>query len=588
MDDIEKIKQKIDIVDFISGFVPLKRAGRNFKALCPFHKEKTPSFIVSPERQIWHCFGCGKGGDIFGFLMEYEKLEFGEALQELAQKAGVRLTRSFARGEQEKKKERILAANSLAANFYHFLLTEHRAGKNALDYLLNQRKTPLYLAKTFLIGYAPQDNALSKYLLTKKGFSKEELVEAGLAFVSGGKLTDFFRNRLIFPIFDVRGNIIAFSGRALDNLDSPKYINTRETPVFKKGQALFGLYQAKEGIKKEGRSLVVEGEFDVISAFREGIKNAVAIKGTALTLDQVRLLKRFSKKIVFCLDQDEAGIASQKRSIEVIEKEGVDAAVVVLSGGKDPDEVLNKDPSLFKRALKKEKNIYDFLIESTCKKYKTSDAEGKKRILEETLPYITLIENEVLKEHFLKKLARELDVSLESLQRELEKRKEGAKSTEEQRLIKTQKREEMLPIFLFALVLQAKEPLKVFTYVEKILAKVEWQNPVFKRLYERMMKKAGQESFSIQEFSQSLPKELLDIFDKCFLFPLPRFETENAWFKETQKRAEELFVLSIKERVKKLAEEIKEKERHGENIESLQEEFNNLTKELKETKISDN
>jgi len=178
-------------------------------------------------------------------------------------------------------------------------------------------------------------------------------------------------------------------------------------------------------------------------------------------------------------------------------------------------------------------------------------------------------------------------VSLESLQKELEKRKEGAKSKEEQSLTKTQKREEILPVFLFALVLQAKEPLKVFTYVEKILAKVKWQNPVFKRLYERI-KKAEQGSFTIQEFSQSLPKELLDVFDKCFLFPLPRFETENAWLREAQKRAEELFILSIKEKVRQLAKEIKEKETHGENIESLQEEFSNLTKELKETKTSDN
>src|SRR3989344_2335871 len=232
MDDIEKVKQKIDLVDLMQEYIPLKKAGRNFKALCPFHSEKTPSLVVSPERQIWHCFGgCAKGGDIFTFVMEYDKIEFPEALRFLAQKAGVTLNAPVFKSDQEKKRETIYELNHLAAHFYHYLLTSHSVGKKALSYLTETRKVTLKLINTFNIGYAPNDShALVHYLFKKKQYLPQALLDAGLVTQRGKDLIDFFRHRIIFPLYDVRGNVIAFSGRTIDaNTSGPKYINTKET-----------------------------------------------------------------------------------------------------------------------------------------------------------------------------------------------------------------------------------------------------------------------------------------------------------------------------------------------------------------------
>src|SRR3989338_9460650 len=240
MDDVEKVKSKLDIVEIIGEHIQLKKAGRNFKALCPFHGEKTPSFVVSPERQIWHCFGCGKGGDIFTFLEEYENITFAEALKETAARAGVKLTISAARTDREKKQELIYGLNHLSAQFYNYLLLSHPAGKRALKYLIDERKLSIPLIKTFNLGYAPEKDALVKYLIGKKHYKEDELLLAGLAFRSGRYVSDFFSDRIIFPIIDHRGNVVAFSGRQLtESASGGKYVNTRETPVYIKGDTVY-------------------------------------------------------------------------------------------------------------------------------------------------------------------------------------------------------------------------------------------------------------------------------------------------------------------------------------------------------------
>ena len=247
MDDVDLIKQKVDIADLIGSYIPVKRAGRNFKANCPFHNEKSPSFVISPERQIWHCFGCAKGGDIFTFVEEYERVDFPEALKHLAERAGVTLKKNVFRTQQDERKNRIYEINHLTSQFYNFLLTKHKSGVDALKYVTEKRGLSLPIISTFHIGYAPrQGNALIEYLMKKKGYTKDELLEAGVATFRGGRLYDFFQNRLMFPIDDARGNILAFSGSGLTDEEMPKYINTNETPVYRKGDTVVGLYQSKE------------------------------------------------------------------------------------------------------------------------------------------------------------------------------------------------------------------------------------------------------------------------------------------------------------------------------------------------------
>ena len=423
MDQASRVREKIDIVALISEYIPLKKMGRNFTTICPFHSENTPSFVVSPERQIWHCFGCGKGGDAFTFLMEYENLEFVEALRILGKKVGVEI-KTYGLPSSSKK-ELIYSLNKLAAEYYNFVLTKHSAGKTALEYLTKYRKLTDRLINTFNIGFSPSGgDDLSKYLINKKKFNKNDLIEAGLSFQKEGRLLDFFRGRIIFPLIDHRENIVGFSGRTITDKDfGPKYINTRDTLTYHKGSMFFGLNLAKDEIKKEGFSIVMEGEFDIISAYKEGIRNAVALKGTALTEPQALLLSRFAPKTALCLDQDSAGILAMKRSIPVLEKRGLVISVIV-PGEKDPDEAIKKNPSAFKRAIKNDIEIYDFFISKLISENDINTAGGKKAVTDEILPLVSAIQNEIVKEHYLKKLSKDLDTSYESIVRQLENKSE--------------------------------------------------------------------------------------------------------------------------------------------------------------------
>lgn len=422
MDQVSEIREKIDLPSLISEYIPLKKAGSNFKTTCPFHQEKTPSFVVSPERQIWHCFGCGKGGDAYTFLMEYENMDFPEALRTLAKKTGVKLQDSGFQRNVSSQKEKIYKVNSLTSRFYNFLLTKHKIGEEARDYLVKKRGLNLKLIETYSLGFSPHDNSLSKFLIGKKGYKKEDLIEAGLSFVRDGKVLDFFRGRIMFPLTDHRGNVVGFSGRALTDDAQSKYINTKDTVVYHKGSLFFGLDSARDEIKKKESAIIVEGEFDVLSAFKNGIKNIVAIKGTALTENQANLLSRFTKKVILCLDRDEAGSEATKRSLLPLEKNGMSIDILTLNE-KDPDEAFKKGPASFKKALKEAQNIYDFLIAKLLSTFDPKTGESKRKITNELLPILSQIENEVVKEHYLRELAKKLDTSFESLIKEVEKTK---------------------------------------------------------------------------------------------------------------------------------------------------------------------
>ena len=581
MDDVEKVKSKIDIVELIGEHIALKKAGRNFKALCPFHGEKTPSFVVSAERQIWHCFGCNSGGDIFTFLEEYEHITFAEGLREMAARVGVKLTVSAARTDREKKQELIYSLNHLSALFYNYLLLSHPAGKRALKYLIDERKLSIPLIRTFNLGYAPEKDALVKYLIGKKHYKEDELLLAGLAFRSGRYVSDFFRDRIIFPITDHRGNIVAFSGRALLPEQTPKYVNTRETPVYIKGDTVYGLNLARDGIKKAGRVIIVEGEFDVITAHKQGIANIVAVKGSSLTENQTKLLKRFAPKFALCFDTDPAGTEAQRRSIEMIEREGITTTVIRPPQGKDPDELLNENPITFKKALSNDINIYDFIIDTALEESDERSTEGKKGILERTLPYLANIDNEVIKEHYLKKLASAIDATLEALMRQADKAQKPqdqvAKTSPRAQL----PREELAEIYLLSLIFQSENPKQSLTFARSRLSGISLSTPSIEKLLS-CLESYNQSDFSAKDFSVYLPRELHLSFDTAYLAPIPEFQDNEQFYHELEKAAKQVRVLAIKKNIAKLTGLISqaEQEKDEGKLKTYQEKFSELSRLL--------
>lgn len=550
MDQVSEIREKIDLPTLISEYVPLKKAGTNFKTNCPFHQEKTPSFVVSPERQIWHCFGCGKGGDAYSFLMEYEKMDFPEALRTLAQKTGVKLEESGFQKGAFSEKENIYKINSLASKFYNFLLTQHKIGKEALSYLLKKRDLNLKLINAYSLGFSPHDNSLSKYLIEKKGYKKEDLVAAGLSFIRDGKVLDFFRGRIMFPLTDHRGNIVGFSGRSLSDNVPSKYINTKETLVYHKGNMFFGLDSAKDEIKKNENAIIVEGEFDALSAFKNGIKNIVAIKGTALSENQANLLSRFTKKVILALDADEAGFEATKRSLVSLEKNGMSIDIISL-GQKDPDEALRKTPAVFKKALKNARPVYDYLLEKALKKGNKT-AEEKRNVTSELIPLFSQIENEVVKEHYLRELAGKINTSFDSLLKEIEKTKTLKEKSEIGFINKNKRnRREILEEFYLSVFLQNENPKQFLEREKDFLENYEFDNDAINRVFKHAkdyLKNLGSKAtkFDIKKFSKKIPTELLSLVDICFLYPVPNFETEEVKERYIAKIKEELLFLKTK------------------------------------------
>lgn len=593
MDDVAKVRERLDIVALISEYIPVKKMGRNFKALCPFHTEKTPSFVVSPERQIWHCFGCNLGGDCFTFLMEYEKLEFIEALRILAKKTGVELSASGFQTGLSARREKIYVLNKIAMDFYHFVLTKHSAGKQALTYLLNERNIDTHLIGTFKLGFSPKSGiALSDYLINKKKYKKEDLVEAGLVFERGpspssdgsgqASVLDFFKNRLMFPLFDHRGNVAGFSGRAIDtDYYGGKYINSRETPVYHKGSMFFGLNLAKDEIKKQDRAIVTEGEFDAISVVSIGFKNVIAIKGTALTEDQANLLSRFTQNISLCFDQDLAGFEATKRSLSVLEEKGFSISVVVITNGKDADEAIKNDPFAFKKAVKENFSVYDYIFDHTFALFNKNLIDGKRQISNELLPIIHNIQNEIVKEHYLKKLSTELDTSYESLTRELARIAKKEVINKDLVFEKKDKRGrlEILEEYLLSLIIQDDNPKEALGKAKKILQDYKFEALAYQKIINNLtIYFEKQETFDGKEFLVFLPQELVQAFDTCFLFPLPKFANNLKSKEEVEKVARELRALFLKNKIQAVAQDLKneEKDQNSRKKESLEKELSVL------------
>ena len=576
---IEEIKNKLDIVALVNEYAPLKKAGRNYKALCPFHNEKTASFMVSPDRQIFKCFGCNEGGDIFAFYKRIEGVEFGEAMKVLANRAGIRL-KEFKPTRAEQQKETLFKAHDLASRFYHHLLTKHPVGKKALDYL-KAREVKQKSIDDFQLGFAPEkDSPLVDYL-KKKEFSIQDIIISGLGTVSTGKPRDWFRGRIMFPIFDASGRCIAFSGRVLGNTE-PKYLNSPETPVFSKSKALYGINLAKANIQKERSAVLVEGNLDVISSFQVGVTNVVAPLGTSLTETQVEILKRWAENLLFAFDTDLAGDAAAKRAITMAENADMNIRIVQLSSGKDPDDLIRKDPLLWKKAVKSAVPIYDYYIESAIKNYGVEGAEAKRKIAAEVLPQIAAINNDIFKAHYLQLIASRLRVEEDILRDALKKYQAGEKEPAGIKEILdkplSEKGAALVEKYLLALILQST---RLPGYIsEKLFEELKYREifKILKSFYEKEGK------LKIKALGKRVPEALLPEFDDLLLFEVGEeiLTEEAAVEKEINYCSLRLKELNLRTKLKDLSLAIKQAESvdNQPRVAVLSTQFRNLSRAL--------
>ncbi len=423
MNEIDEVKSRLDIVEVISQYVPLQKAGRAFKAPCPFHQEKTPSFIVSPDRQSWHCFGaCGTGGDVIAFVMKREGLEFPEALRVLAERVGVKIPERRISEEQDRTRQRLFAANEAAAEYFGELLRS-AAGKGALAYL-ERRGVDDTTARTFTLGYSLDNWDDCHDRLRAKGFTDRELLGAGLLVQGDKRLYDRFRGRLMFAVWDSKGRIIGFGARALDD-STPKYLNTAQTGLFDKGGTLYALHLAQEAIRAEGQAVIVEGYMDVIAAHQHGFRNVVAQMGTALTERQVEVLKRLTAQIVLALDADAAGLEAAVRGHDVIQATGesvppvdwrglvrhqgsvsVDLRVAVLPTGRDPDDIIRADRDLWRATIASAEPVLDFRLNRAAAARDLTDPHARSELVREFLPLLFVVTDPVVRAHYVQRLSR--------------------------------------------------------------------------------------------------------------------------------------------------------------------------------------
>jgi DNA primase len=430
-DLLEEIRNRCDVVDIISEYVHLKPAGKGFKGLCPFHEEKTPSFMVSPEKQLFHCFGCGEGGNVFNFLMKYEKLSFFEAVKMLAQKSGVPLPVDEEKENiLHKKKERLYKLNNLVANYYRECLFRTNQGKKVINYFKKRGINDTSVEK-YKLGYAPSGwDALSNFL-KKKGYSYEELIKAGLIKKSKieGKYIDYFRDRIIFPIFNLSGRVIGFGGRVLDD-SLPKYINSPETLVYNKGSNLYSLNFAKEDIRKKNYIIIVEGYTDVLITQQYGFNNIAASLGTALTAKQIDLIKRFTNAVLIAYDADSAGNMATLRSLDLLVKAGLEIKVIDLPQGYDPaDFLIKKGSETFQNLINRSLSLIDYKLKLLYSKYSIKIIEGKVKVVKEILPTLNVIGSEVELRAQIKKISEELKLSEEAILIELKRYKRGSRDS---------------------------------------------------------------------------------------------------------------------------------------------------------------
>jgi len=583
MDAISQIKQNLDVVDVIGGYVPLKKSGKNYKGVCPFHSEKTPSFMVSPELQIFKCFGCNEGGDMFRFVELMEGVDFPSALELLAEKAGVVLEKhDFDREGQLKKK--IYHINETTAKFYHYLLLKHPAGKPGLSYVREKRGLTDETIRSFMIGYAPDKPTTLLDFMSKQGFSDDDLFQAGVVtertYGNAGQLTDKFRGRVVFPLTGTDGKVEGFTGRTIFDRE-PKYLNTAETPVFYKSIYIYGLDKAKTTIKKEG-AVFVEGQMDVLSAHQADFKNVIASSGTALTPGQLKIISRYTKDIIFCFDNDSAGIAAAKRASDLAEKLNFNIKVAMVpSGSKDLDELLKKDPSSVRELFSNAVSAYDFFLADALKRHDRTSALGKKGIMDELSAVFSRIASPVLLDHYVKKVSQELNLSQDTIYSVFVK-KESYTSSEthvqesgEDPVQKIGPEPYLLAVFLHL----ALDTLEEFLYN---LQPRDFEDLTVGKIVDKLANFVHKEKkLDITAFQKELPVELKETFDNLYLLDVSA-EDDTHLKKLAQGAFGRVRTLSIKRNLAELSAKIKDAELSG-NAKltgQLMSDFSELSQEL--------
>ncbi len=467
MGQSEEIKSKLDIVEVIREYTPVKAVGANFQALCPFHNEKTPSFVISPDKQIWHCFGCGRGGDVFAFVMEKESLGFMETLRLLAPKAGVVL--QYENPENYSKRNRLLDLLELAGKYYAHILN-NSAGKTAKDYL-TARDLKNETIQDWQLGYSPDAwsnlyDFLKARPLTGKKYTDEEILAAGLSIKKeGGRgYYDRFRDRIMFPIWDVNNNLIAFTARinpAKEKIEKMgKYVNSPQTEVYNKSRVLFALNRAKTAIRKEDLAIVVEGQMDAISCHQHGFNNVVASSGTALTTEQVALVKRFTNNVALAFDMDKAGQMAADRGIRNVLSQNLNLKIIIIPNGKDPDDCLRNNPDDFKTAIKNAKPMLGYYFDKISADLDLEILDNKIKVREQMFIMIDLVSNQTEQGYWLKKISEELGFSEEDVREEFKSWKAKQKNTSPVKINKTEikseyrSREERLSELLLSLIVK--------------------------------------------------------------------------------------------------------------------------------------
>lgn len=525
MNPSDEIKQKLDIVDFIREYIPVKAVGANFQALCPFHGEKTPSLVISPEKQIWHCFGCGKGGDAFSFLMEMEGLSFPEAVRELAPKVGVVLRND--NPETYSKRNRLLDIMALSVKYYHHILGT-KTGEKYLAYL-KKRGITQEIIDEWQIGYSLDSwDSLHNFLIARplegKKYLSQEIFEAGLLTRKEGSnhFYDRFRDRIMFPVNDVNGNPIAYSARLnpeVVNDKVGKYINSPQGPIYDKSRVLFGLDKAKSHIKNKDLVIVVEGQMDVIACHQFGYKNTVASSGTALTTEQVALLKRYTNNIALCFDADAAGQLAADRGIKEAMAAEMNISVIIIPSGKDPDEALRQDPSSFELAVTEAKPMMEYYFDKVTAGLDLSTVDNKKEVAKKMLAMIAKLANKIEAAYWLKTTAQALETDENALRESLPK--ETIKETSSP--IKTPQvalkaREEQLSELLLAIIIRFPDFIAyVISKMELLWVENEENRSFYKNLIIYYNKTKALDYSGFREYLAQEADGSADILDRLIL-----------------------------------------------------------------------
>lgn len=573
---VEKIKERLNIVEVIQGYIKLKKAGANYRAKCPFHSDSDPSFYVSPEKQIWHCFGCDAGGDVFEFVKEIEGVEFREALRILANQAGVELKRVDPKVRS--KKEKIFNILDKAADFYHQNLLNN---KKQLDYL-SERGLNKKSIKEFKLGYAPDNWRELKSHLLDSGHKEEDIVDAGVAIKPGqeskaSSCYDRFRARIIFPIASGAGQIVGFSGRIIPEKEKEtkagKYINTPSTLVYDKSKVLYGLNKAKVDIRKLNHVVLTEGNLDVVMSHQAGVKNTIATSGTSLTRSHLEVIKRYTPNIKLAFDFDQAGKEAVKRGVKEALRLGMNVKIITSSKAEDPAELIKKDAEKWIEACKNAQNYVGYFFKQTFEGFQADDVESKKRIAAEILPMIKAVQNSIERSHWLQKLSEQLGIDESYLEEALAKSESAAKnqnyssaSTPDSskksrgRPANPTTRKQLLEKELLALFLEFQEKLQdILDSIETSLLEESPRQEILKHLKAASSKKESE-----------FPEEYKD------QIKILKFRTEFMSFSKDE---------DIKKEVKSIIKELK-RDRLRKNIKKLSSQIKRFESQNKEEKLN--